>query len=163
MICDTILHYLIINADFIYSLKFLGSIGMLCIICGIYALLEQKEYAFVLIKNVCMSYGGSTIIKEYLHCPRPFVSDPSRLLVTTKDYLYAMGSFPSGHTAVVTAIFMTLFMWYRKKTKLAYLFLVPIIIVAFSRVFIGCHHMVDVVGGFLLGLAVVYFCTDEVL
>lgn len=66
-------------------------------------------------------------------------------------------SFPSQHTAVVISIVLPL-LW-RKREKLAYLFLGAGAATGFARIYIGEHYLVDILGSgaaAVLGFGVVY-------
>jgi membrane-associated phospholipid phosphatase len=58
-------------------------------------------------------------------------------------------AFPSGHTATSTAFFATLAFatW-----RIGLPFLVIPLLIAFSRIYVGAHHLSDVVAAFLIGL-----------
>ena len=61
---------------------------------------------------------------------------------------HAYNSFPSGHVAAITGIAFPLLLW-RRRLGLTVLPLVAL--VAAARVYLGAHHLSDVVGGALLG------------
>jgi len=65
-------------------------------------------------------------------------------------------AFPSGHTAASTAFFATLAFacWRIGMGLLA----IPLLI-AFSRMYVGAHHLSDAVCAALIGLLVAYFVT----
>ena len=60
---------------------------------------------------------------------------------------YAFGSFPSGHATVIAAIMMGLGCF---KPRYCWLFLLMILLIASSRVFLTAHYLSDVLAGFYL-------------
>jgi membrane-associated phospholipid phosphatase len=72
------------------------------------------------------------------------VHDGSRWLITKHAY----NSFPSGHTAAITGFTVPLLVW-RRRLIVA---VVPLIgIVAAARIYLGSHHLSDVVASVILG------------
>ena len=61
--------------------------------------------------------------------------------------------FPSGHTMIITVIILTLFPYLPRGWRWGVLVLIPIM--GLSRIYLGVHAPLDVVGGFALGLAIV--------
>jgi membrane-associated phospholipid phosphatase len=61
--------------------------------------------------------------------------------------------FPSGHTMIITVVVLTLFPYLPRGFRWSVLLLIPL--VGLSRVYLGVHAPLDVVGGFALGLCVV--------
>lgn len=98
---------------------------------------------------VINSYG----LKDVFHRARPFLTVPSAIVLQKEtDY-----SFPSGH-AFSAALLATLFIRKRK----VFLFLSAyVLLVGFSRIYLGVHYPLDVLGGyafgFIYGLAVNHF------
>ncbi|MBU0998978.1 phosphatase PAP2 family protein [Patescibacteria group bacterium] len=97
---------------------------------------------------LCMSAGfafvSAKILKILFHTPRPFdiFSQVQSLFLETG---YA---FPSGHTAVATAVAFAIF-FTNKKT--GYLFMFLALIIGVTRIIAGVHFPVDILGGFILG------------
>jgi membrane-associated phospholipid phosphatase len=63
-------------------------------------------------------------------------------------------AFPSGHTAASTAFFATLAI---ASWRIGVGFLVVPLLIAFSRMYVGAHHLSDVVCAAILGLLAAYF------
>lgn len=88
---------------------------------------------------------------------------PDAALATISAHGY---SFPSGHATVAITFFCALYVWLwyhpgltRTRMVLAFSVLASIVLIGFSRVYLGVHFPSDVAAGFLLGIAVVVFMT----
>ncbi|MDY6966334.1 MAG: phosphatase PAP2 family protein [Halobacteriota archaeon] len=70
-----------------------------------------------------------------------------RLIVEKRPEL----SFPSGHATVASVL--TTFAFYFRRDKSRYLMILYLLTVAYSRIYVGVHYPLDVVGGILLGVS----------
>jgi undecaprenyl-diphosphatase len=64
---------------------------------------------------------------------------------------HEFNSFPSGHTATITAFVLPMIIWRR---RLAALLASIVVVVAAARVYISAHHLSDVVAGAALGFTI---------
>jgi undecaprenyl-diphosphatase len=96
-----------------------------------------------------LSAAASGLIKAAVDRPRPPLDDPGHLHALVA--LPASGSFPSGHatTAFAAAAALAVLV-----PRLRWPALALAALVAFSRVYLGVHFVLDVAVGALLGLAV---------
>ncbi|MDH1408415.1 phosphatase PAP2 family protein [Acinetobacter johnsonii] len=93
----------------------------------------------------------SQCISHVYYHPRPFVMEVGRTLI----YHAPNGSFPSDHMLIFSSIaFSYLFSAQR---KLGVFLLIMAWLVAWSRVYLGVHFPLDMLGAFLLAFALNFF------
>ncbi|MBQ1260480.1 MAG: phosphatase PAP2 family protein [Clostridia bacterium] len=100
-----------------------------------------------------------TVINQFLKLwfkvPRPWVKDPNFKCVPAA-YEAAQGySFPSGHTQNVTGTFGSIAR-YSKRRAARITSIVIIVLVAFSRMYLGVHTPLDVGVSLIIGTALVF-------
>ena len=127
---------------------------------GVYGFMVLSIIIFWCIDKRCgyfmLSLGFlGTVINQFLkilfRIPRPWVLDPS--FEPGESAVADAGgfSFPSGHTQNVFATFGGVFVW-TKKTWLKILCAVMIVLVAFSRMYLGVHTPLDVGVSVVIGI-----------
>lgn len=94
----------------------------------------------------------TTLIKFGMGLPRPGFPCPPLPF----DGSHAYSSFPSGHTVNIIIAALPLVLWLRNKFMSIVLALL-ILLVGFSRIWLGMHHPVDVLGGIILASIAVRF------
>ncbi|HJS64547.1 MAG TPA: phosphatase PAP2 family protein [Nitrososphaeraceae archaeon] len=90
-----------------------------------------------------------SVIKDVIDRPRPNVSGVETFPVSADTF-----SFPSGHATIVSAGLATVSIMFRgnmKRTILLVGLAFEAALVCFSRIYVGVHYPLDVVGGILLG------------
>lgn len=121
---------------------------------GVLAFLFHRRYrhALVMAGAVLLAWISSDVTKALFDRPRPD-------LVPHGAYVYS-GSFPSGHSTLAAATYLTLAMLVaslepRRRTKaLAYGVAATVLVgVGLSRVYLGVHWPSDVLAGWCLGSA----------
>ena len=97
---------------------------------------------------------AGTIINQFLklwfRIPRPWVKDPNFTIVESARAEATGYSFPSGHTQNAFSSFGCLGMWTKKGWRV--LFFAIVVLIGFSRMYLGVHAPLDVGVAFLLGL-----------
>lgn len=87
----------------------------------------------------------NTDIKDLFQQPRPFTLDPAVKLSEADGY-----SLPSGHAQSATVVWGSLGVWVRKTWFWA-LAILLIVLVGFSRIYLGVHFPTDVLAGWAIG------------
>jgi len=112
----------------------------------------NKEFGY----KLCFAYLTSgvinTIIKEIMKVPRLIGHPEIRSLRVETATGY---SFPSGHTQQTTVFWLSIILELRKRWLLL-IGSVLILMVGLSRLYLGVHTLMDVVGAILVGLAWIY-------
>ncbi len=110
----------------------------------------KRRQALVFAATMLAAQVSSGMLKGYFDRPRP-------TLVPHGSYVYSQ-SFPSGHSTLSAAAFLTLaaVLSSLERTRRAKIFDVTLAIaitvsVGFSRVYLGVHWPTDVLGGWALG------------
>ena len=113
-------------------------------------------------KKGCSYYGDLydcsnsfwNIGNRFFPRPRPLI--PKEDIILTADAEYA---FPSGHVLIVSAnaaVALALFRFTRKQRIISMLLPFEATIVCVSRIYVGAHYPLDVIGGVLLGVGIAF-------
>jgi undecaprenyl-diphosphatase len=142
-----------ILTEFFITVTNIGSpfiLASLSLVLAIYLLLRRDTYdALLYISAIALTVLTSTILKHTFQITRPIYG-----LVSLSSW-----SFPSGHATVSTAFFFATVYTFWGKIKswpMRLLLLLGCItgavLVSFSRLYLGVHYALDVLGGIALGL-----------
>ena len=92
--------------------------------------------------------------KDLVQRERPSIPESDVILAQDSDY-----SYPSGHATIVSAgaaIALALFRDSKRKIAISLALTAEAALVCISRVYVGGHYPLDVVGGILLGVGVAF-------
>ncbi len=124
-------------------------VGLICWLywCGNKKLAQSMVFSFFISASIVNG------LKVLFRIPRPWVIDPDFKPVESAMDAATGYSFPSGHTQTATSGFGMIFL-HRKEMAAKIVCLVLIGLVAFSRMYLGCHQPKDVICAFLIAFAV---------
>ncbi len=134
----------------LWASHFAVSFWAFAMICMIYWAFDRKGG-----KKILSGFGLGLLVNGFLKLTfciyRPWIKD-ARILPYGDSKVSATGySFPSGHSTWATSVFGNTGRWLQKHGKkiLAIIFIIFMIIVMFSRNYLGVHTPQDVLVGFL--------------
>ncbi len=131
------------------------------LLCGFFAWKRQCEWLLVTLFTMP---GGMLLnwgLKLAFHRPRP----------TASAYVHALlsWSFPSGHTVAATLFYGLVAVYlvsitrsWTQRMTVVWVALACIILVAFSRIYLGVHYLSDVLAAMGLGVFWLALCTTAV-
>ena len=141
--------------DFIFSLvTHLGEETVFLVVAiFVFWCVSKREGYYVLIVGLVGTVANQ-MMKLIFRVPRPWVLDPEFQIVEDARAEATGYSFPSGHTQNVAGTFGSIAMFNKKKWFSSVLITV-IILVAFSRMYLGVHTPLDVVVSLVFATALV--------
>lgn len=90
-------------------------------------------------------------LKDVFRQPRPFQLDPSVKLANADGY-----GLPSFHTMEATIMWGMFALWYKKKW-IWVVAVCAVVLIGFSRIYLGVHFPTDVLVGFIMGVLALWF------
>lgn len=120
------------------------------IIAALFFFEEQRNKWFIVYFAISFAVTVifvNIILKNYSQRPRP----PIYAKATTVFACPADYSFPSGHASAAFASAVILAAFDRKRKLYYYLIAV---FISYSRIYLGCHYFLDVIGGGIIGASI---------
>ena len=125
---------------------------------GLYLVWRRRFYwVTALASSVVGGMLLNKLLKYAFHRPRPFFTDP---ILSLKSY-----SFPSGHAMAATVLYGAIAAYlfnatsdWRRRTLIIFSASILILLVGFSRMYLGAHYLSDVLGAMAEGLAWLALC-----
>ena len=115
--------------------------------------IQKRDIRFVILFLICFSISfisSSLILKNIIRRPRPVSLNFNEFQQISascpKSY-----SFPSTHATTAFAAATVLTFFDKKRRWIYYLFA---LLIALSRVYLGCHYFIDILGGGILGFGI---------
>ncbi|MCL5783729.1 MAG: phosphatase PAP2 family protein [Patescibacteria group bacterium] len=105
--------------------------------------------------GLVLVYPLIQFIRLFIQEPRPFLTLHLTPLISPPTDL----SFPSGHSSFMGIVASAYIV---ARSKWAWVFVPLALLVGFSRIYVGVHYPLDVLGGFILGFLIV-FCIKKIL
>lgn len=134
------------------------AVSLLTIAFALYLFQQRERYWIITL--VLTVFGGmllNLVLKNVFRRPRPLFDDP---ILTFSSY-----GFPSGHTMAATCFYgvVAAFVLWRirawpARVLAASLAVFMVLLVGFSRIYLGAHYLSDVLGAMLEGLAWLALC-----
>lgn len=133
-----------------------GAIGVIPISLGILLFMKDKKYGICVLMNLIIITGINQALKFIIQRPRPI----EFRIIDQSGY-----SFPSGHSMVSMAFYgLLIYLIYHNvknkyvKWTMCIILSILILLIGFSRVYLGVHYASDVIGGFCfsIGYLIVY-------
>ena len=158
----------------------LGYLEFFMIFLTIILFIIDFKKGFILLLVLFWTAGITLYLKEYFHLPRPFHVDdrvkfldgklrndatfdfsemgaeafwdvlPGEVLEEVRKTDEIAFGFPSGHTSIAVALWGALLFLFRRRW-IAALAISLMLLIPFSRLYLGVHFVADVLGGYLIG------------
>ncbi|MCD6483227.1 MAG: phosphatase PAP2 family protein [Candidatus Aenigmarchaeota archaeon] len=134
--------------NFWYSVTILGDFKLWLLFAFISLFFYKKnkiakKYLKIVFPSIIIAVIFSMILKDTFMIPRPCVNEP---------WCPSTYSFPSGHSTLISAAFLSTLFAFRKKWLSLLMFVIAVMVMV-SRVEIGVHTINDIIFGSMLGLS----------
>ncbi|MBA3513585.1 MAG: phosphatase PAP2 family protein [Pyrinomonadaceae bacterium] len=146
----------------ITHLHSMAAVGLLTTTFALY--LFRRRHRYWLIALLLAVFGGmflNVVLKNIFHRARPPFDDP---ILTFSSY-----GFPSGHTMAATCFYGVVAAFATWKIRewpgrvlAVTLAVLLVLLVGFSRIYLGAHYLSDVLGAIMEGLAWLALCLTAV-
>ncbi len=114
-----------------------------------------KEVAIKLALNLSVGTMINQTVKNIFCIQRPWIRNPEVKPVPAAMENATGYSFPSGHTQLAATEFLTIAVWQKKKKWIVALCLFMVMLVMFTRNYLGVHTVPDVIASLMIACFVV--------
>ncbi|MFW5756190.1 MAG: phosphatase PAP2 family protein [Tangfeifania sp.] len=136
--------------------------GVMIAIVGVVLLFVRFRYAIAFLIGSLVAAGIVNLFKKVLlddmYRPSKYFElfESAQLHLIEGVKLHSLQSFPSGHTATAFSVFFFLALILKSKPLKFSMFLLAII-VAYSRVYISQHFLIDITAGSAIAVLIMFF------
>lgn len=147
---DPIDDFMILLSNYGREIVWLGVIVFMSIFAG----WKGKKIAVIIIISFLIIIPLNTVFKNFFERNRPPVEKQEIHVPEKTDFAY-----PSGHASIVAAGAVILIILYRRERELIFSIALAFEagLVCLSRIYVGEHYFLDVIGGVLLGAGICVF------
>lgn len=133
---------------FFFSVSFFGThIFYLMLLPFLYWCVDKKYASRIFIIYLVSSWSN-TVMKDLIHHPRPYHLNEAVKIGSAGGY-----GIPSGHAQGSLVVGVSLLLWFRNRF-FTYFSTAVILLIALSRLYLGVHFPTDILGGWILGTAI---------
>lgn len=125
----------------------LGSAWFGLLIIAFLTFRHKYQLALQIVMASFFAYFLTETLKLLIHRPRPAGLIPG--IISREPLTYNLG-FPSGHTAMI--IVLSIVFWPLVPVRLRLPFLLLVFAVPFTRIYLGVHSPLDIIGGVCIGV-----------
>lgn len=142
--------FMILLSNYGREIVWLGVIVFMSIFAG----WKGKKIAVIIIISFLIIIPLNTVFKNFFERNRPPVEKQEIHVPEKTDFAY-----PSGHASIVAAGAVILIILYRRERELIFSIALAFEagLVCLSRIYVGEHYFLDVIGGVLLGAGICGF------
>lgn len=150
---------------FFLAITKLGEETVFLIVALILIWCVDKKYGFYILYCGLVGQALNQFMKISFKVERAWVANPDFKPVTAAIRDAKGFSFPSGHTQIATTTYGGLALVYRKRKWLMTLFACLVVLVAFSRMYLGVHYLSDVLASLVINgvlISVIYYFMNRI-
>ena len=131
-----------------------GEQMVLVLIISIIYWVKDKKFGEYIAYAVLTSVLVNCVVKDIFKFKRPIGEEGIR---TLREKTATGYSFPSGHTQGAGSFYGAMVIYIKKKV-MCIIAIIMIILIGFSRLYLGVHYPKDVIVGGILGVLISYIC-----
>lgn len=136
------------------AITWLGEEGVALPLLLLFYWCVHKKVGLQLLFCTFLGAGVNSFLKLNLQIPRPWLRNTDFTIVESAREAATGFSFPSGHVQTAAGLYGVLMLWFKNKA-LKVIMALCVLLVAFSRMYLGVHTPADVLFSLLIGLIVV--------
>lgn len=145
--------------SFFSAVSFFGTVSFYIVFLPVLYWCTDKRHARRLLIIFLVSGWVNSVCKDFFNHPRPYNLDE-----TVKIGKTAGPGLPSGHAQQSLTVWGYFILWIRKPS-FTYLSVAVILLIAFSRIYLGVHFPTDIIGGWVLAIIILltgYYSADSI-